>query len=171
MSSAHIPLAEPYLAGNEARYLAECVETNFVSSVGPFVERFEQEFASFVGAKHAVACSSGTAALHVALRVAGVGPNDEVFVPAFTFIASANAVTYLGARPTFVDSETRTWNADPGLVIDELERRHRLGLPMPKAMEVVHILGHPADVVDLIEACAGFEIPIVEDAAESLGAI
>jgi dTDP-4-amino-4,6-dideoxygalactose transaminase len=170
MSSDQIPLAVPSLSGNEARYLSECVETNFVSSVGPFVDRFEREFAAFVGANHAVACASGTAALHVALRVAGVEAGDEVFVPTFTFIASANAVSYQAARPTFVDSEPRTWNADPALIIDELERRHRAGEKMPKALEMVHILGHPADVADVVEACDRFGVAVVEDAAESLGA-
>lgn len=170
MSSRPIALAEPHLAGNEAKYLAECVETNYVSSVGPFVDRFEREFARFVGARYAVACSSGTAALHVALRVVGVAADDEVLVPTFTFIASANAVSYLGARPTFVDSEAETWNADPRLILDELQRRQRVGLTLPAAVEVVHILGHPADVEELATECARLDIVIVEDAAEALGA-
>jgi dTDP-4-amino-4,6-dideoxygalactose transaminase len=163
MSERPIPLAEPYLAGNEGAYLEECLRTNYVSSVGPFVQRFEREFAAYVGAAHAVACSSGTAALHVALRVVGVGPEDEVFVPTFTFIASANAVTYLGARPTLVDSERATWNIDPALVVEEVERRIHDGRPLPKAIEVVHVLGHPANIEPLVRICA-------DHAAEALGA-
>ena len=170
MSEGPIPLAEPHLAGNEGAYLEECLRTNYVSSIGPFVERFEREFAAYVGAAHAVACSSGTAALHVALRVVGVGPEDEVFVPTFTFIASANAITYQGARPTLVDSERATWNMDPVLVVEEVERRIRDGRPLPKAIEVVHVLGHPANIEPLVRLCADHGIALVEDAAEALGA-
>jgi dTDP-4-amino-4,6-dideoxygalactose transaminase len=170
MSERAIPLAEPCLRGNERAYLDECLRSNYVSSVGPFVERFEHEFAAYVGSAYAVACSSGTAALHVALRVLGVDRDDEVFVPSFTFIASANAVIYLGGRPTFVDSEAQTWNMDPAIVADEIRRRRRLGRPLPKAIEVVHILGHPANVQPLVELCQEHGITLVEDAAEALGA-
>jgi aminotransferase in exopolysaccharide biosynthesis len=165
-----IPLAVPHLFGNEKRYLDECVETNFVSSVGPFVQRFEEEFAKAVGAKHAVACVNGTAALHLAMRVLGIGSGDEVFVPTFTFIASVNPVAYEKAAPIFVDCEARTWNLDPELVVREIRRRAKLGLPLPKAIEVVHILGHPADIEPIIDVCEEFNIPVIEDAAESLGA-
>jgi dTDP-4-amino-4,6-dideoxygalactose transaminase len=170
MSDHVIPLAEPHLSGNEGAYLAECVRTNYVSSVGPFVERFEREFAEYVGAAHAVACSSGTAALHVAMRIVGVGPGDEVFVPTFTFIASANSIVYQGAKPTFVDSEPTTWNLDPRLVLEEIEDRSRTGRALPKAIEVVHLLGHPADIEQLTGACRERGIAVIEDAAESLGA-
>jgi aminotransferase in exopolysaccharide biosynthesis len=165
-----IPLAVPHLAGNEKRYLDECIETNFVSSVGPFVGRFEEEFAKFVGTKHAVACVNGTAALHLAMRVLEIGPGDEVFVPTFTFIASVNPIAYEKAAPTFVDCETRTWNLDPENVVREIKRRAKLGLPLPKAVEVVHILGHPAEIEPIMEVCEQFQIPVIEDAAESLGA-
>jgi dTDP-4-amino-4,6-dideoxygalactose transaminase len=170
MSERVIPLAEPHLVGNASAYLEECLRSNYVSSVGPFVERFEQAFAEYVGAAYAVACSSGTAAIHVALRVLGVGPSDEVFVPTLTFIASANAVTYLGARTTLVDSEPTTWNLDPTRVIDEIRGRATRGQPLPKAIEVVHLLGHPADVEPIVNACAEHGVAIVEDAAEALGA-
>lgn len=170
MSERAIPLAEPYLQGNELAYLEECLRTNWVSSVGPFVERFEREFAAFVGSRFAVACSSGTAALHVALRVLGVGPGDEVLVPTFTFIASANAVAYQGGRVTFVDSEPTTWNMDPSLVAAEIGRRAAAGLPMPKAIEVVHLLGHPAEIDPLVQVCDEYGIVLFEDAAEALGA-
>src|SRR4051812_22158179 len=125
MSRIHIPLAEPYFGGNEAAYLAECIATNYVSSVGPFVGRFEEAFAASVGSEFAVACSSGTAALHLALRALDVGSGDDVFVPSLTFIASANAIHYVGANPILVDSEQETWNLDAELVADELNARAR----------------------------------------------
>ncbi|SDU63462.1 DegT/DnrJ/EryC1/StrS family aminotransferase [Jiangella alkaliphila] len=165
-----IPLAEPVLGGNEARYLAECIETGFVSSVGPFVERFEQRFAEAVRAGHAVACASGTAALHVALRLAGAGPGRLVAVSDFTFIASANAAAYTGADVLLVDSEPDTWNMDTELLYDEVTRRARLGEPIPDVVEVVHVLGHPAAMEPLLELRSRFGVRIVEDAAEALGA-
>ena len=141
MSERAIPLAEPCLQGNERQYLDECIRSNYVSSIGPFVERFEREFASYVGSAYAVACSSGTAALHVALRVLGVDRGDEVFVPSFTFIASANAVVYQGGQPTLVDSESETWNLDPAIVVEEIESiapRNRLSIRLqPNAWPIV----------------------------------
>src|SRR6185503_18304442 len=135
-----IPLSEPCLAGNASKYLNECIETNFVSSVGPFVDRFEREFAAYVGARYAVACASGTAAIHVALRLVGAADGDEVVVPSLTFIASANPVMYERGKVLLVDSERETWNMDPRLLVDELERRARAGERMPRAVEAVHIL-------------------------------
>jgi aminotransferase in exopolysaccharide biosynthesis len=171
MSEARtIPLSEPYLPGNTRRYLEECLSTNFVSSVGPFVERFEREFAAYVGAKYAVACASGTAALHVALRLFGVGPDDEVWVPSLTFIASANPILYERARPLLVDVEPRTWNLDPQLVCEELDSRARRGQRQPRVVEVVHVLGHPADMAPVLEACERHGVIVLEDAAEALGA-
>ena len=165
-----IPLAEPTIGGNAARYVAECLETNFVSSVGPFVERFEREFAAWVGARHAVACASGTAALHLAFHVLDVGPGDEVLVPTLTFIASANPILYRGATPVLVDSEASTLDLDPGLVVDELDRRARLGLRQPAAIEVVHLVGQPASIAPILDAAARHGVPVVEDASEALGA-
>lgn len=170
MSEPRVPLSIPCLGGNGSRYLQECMETNFVSSVGPFVGRFETEFASYVGAPHAVACSSGTAALHVALKVAGVGPGDEVFVSDFTFVATVNPITYVGARPVLVDADDETWNMDPQLVIEEFDRRSRTGAPMPKAVMVAHVLGLPANLAPLKEACDRRGVLLLEDAAEALGA-
>jgi len=169
-SMRRIPLCEPYLGGRELAYLEECVRTNFVSSVGPFVERFERAFAETVGSRYAVACASGTAAIHIALRLCGVDAGDEVFVPSLTFIASANPILYERATPVLVDAESRTWNMDPALVVEELERRHRLGLRQPKVVEAVHLLGHPADIVPLVDACARFGVTLIEDASEALGA-
>src|SRR5207237_955471 len=130
--------SEPCLDGNVRGYLEECLATNFVSSVGPFVSRFEETFARQVGSRHAVACASGTAALHVAMRLLGVGPGDEVIVPTLTFVASANPVVYEHGTPVLADVESTTWNLDPALVAEELDRRARRGLPQPKAVEVVH---------------------------------
>lgn len=164
-----IPLAEPTLDGNEARYLQECIDSGFVSSVGPFVERFEREFATVVGTRYAVACASGTAALHVALRLAGAEPGRLVAVSDFTFIASANAVIYTGADLLLVDSESHTWNMNTALLYDEVVRRARAGERIPDIVEVVHVLGHPAAMEPLLALRELFGIRIVEDAAESLG--
>ncbi len=169
-SEGRIALAEPTIGGNAARYLEECLRTNFVSSVGPFVSRFEAAFAEAVGARHAVACASGTAAIHLALRVLDVGPGDEVLVPTLTFVASANPVAYVGATPVFVDSEPQTYNMDPGLVVDELDRRAREGRRQPAAIEVVHLLGHPAEIGPVMEAAARHGVTVLEDASEALGA-
>jgi dTDP-4-amino-4,6-dideoxygalactose transaminase len=172
-SSEHlsrIPLAEPTLGGNAGRYLAECLASNYVSSVGPFVERFEREFAAAVGSRYAVACASGTAALHLAMRVLDVGPGDEVFVPTLTFVASANPIRYERATPVLVDVEEETLNLDPGIVADELDRRARQGLRQPKAIEVVHLVGHPADLAPVLAAAERHGVPVIEDASEALGA-
>ena len=165
-----VPLCIPSLSGNESKYLQQALDSTFVSSVGPFVEQFEQQFAEFVGSRHAVACSSGTAALHVAMRLLDIGPGDEVLVPTLTFIASANPIAYERAAPVFVDAEPRTWNLDCQAVIDEIERRAAKGVRQPKAVEVVHILGHPADMGRLVGVCDQHGVAIIEDAAEALGA-
>ncbi len=164
-----IPLCEPYLHGNERRYIDDCLTTNFVSSVGPYVERFEREFAAATGSPYAIACVNGTAAIHLALWVLGVGAGDTVLVSDFTFIATANPVRHLGAEPVFVDSEERSWNLDPQRVaaaLDDLARRGRT----PKALIAVHILGQPADLGPIVDACARHGVPLIEDAAEALGA-
>jgi dTDP-4-amino-4,6-dideoxygalactose transaminase len=170
MSEPRIPLSIPCLGGNGSQYLQECIDTNFVSSVGPFVGRFEREFARCLGVPHAVACSNGTAALHVALKIAGVGAGDEVFVSDFTFVATVNPITYVGAQPVLVDADDETWNMDPGLVIEEFDRRGRIGIPMPKAVMVAHVLGLPANLAPLKDACDRRGVLLLEDAAEALGA-
>ncbi len=146
------------------------VESGFVSSVGPFVSEFEEAFAARVGARYAVACATGTAALHVGLLVLGVRPGDEVLCSDFTFVGSVNPIAYTGATPVFVDSELTTWNMDPALVVAEIEGRAERGERMPAAVEVVHVLGQPADILPILEVCERHGVPVLEDAAESLGA-
>jgi perosamine synthetase len=174
-----IPNAVPYLGGNEWQYLKECLDTNWVSSVGPFVDRFETELAAYVGAAHAVATVNGTAALHVALLLAGIRPGDEVLVPALTFIATANAVRYCGGVPVFMDSEPQSWAMDPEKVAEFLTReclvRHgrvvnRATGRTVKAILPVHLYGHPADLDPLLELSGRFPVVLIEDAAEALGA-
>ena len=156
-------VAETLLDGNELRYVNECVTGNWISSAGSFVPRMERAFADAVGASHAVVCSSGTAALHLALVAAGVGAGDEVIVPAFTMIATANAVRYTGAEPVFVDADPRTWNLDPGAIADKISGRTR-------AIIAVHTYGQPADM-DALEALAADNgLLLIEDAAEAHGA-
>ncbi len=164
-----IPLCVPHLSGNEQRYIADCFATNFVSSVGPFVDRFERDFATATGAPHAVACVNGTAGLHLALRAAGVGPGDRVLVSDFTFIASANPIRYQFAEPVLIDSETRSWNLDPALVAQALDDLAKAGTPA-KAVMAVHILGQPADLSPIVAACRRHGVALIEDAAEAIGA-
>ena len=174
-----IPLCVPHLGGNEARYLAECVATNFVSSVGPFVDRFEGSFVERIGTRSAVATVNGTSALHVALRVAGVGPDDEVVISTLTFIAPVNAVRYVGAWPVFLDAEPEFWQLDPRRVAEFLERscewrggelRNGATGRRVRALLPVHILGHPVDIDPLLELARKFGLVVIEDATESLGA-
>lgn len=167
---AFIALAEPNLSDLETRHVNEALASGFVSSVGAAVTEFETSFAQLVGARFAVACSSGTAALHVALQIVGVAAGDDVLCADFTFAGSGNPIAYLNARPVFVDSEPATWNLDPRLVVAELERRAAVGEKQPAAVEIVHVLGQPADVASILEACDRYGVPVVEDAAESLGA-
>lgn len=172
-------MSAPRLQGREGEYVRECLETNWVSSAGPFVDRFEREFCAYLGARYAVATASGTAALHLALLAAGIQPGDEVLVPALSFIAPANAVRYVGAWPVFIDAEPEFWQMDPALVWDFLRRdcsRRRGRLinqatgRRVRAILPVHLLGHPADMDPLREAARKFELVLIEDAAESLGA-
>jgi perosamine synthetase len=178
-SGRPIPNAVPHLAGNEWAYLKECLDTNWVSSAGPFVERFEQEVARCVGLPQAVATVNGTAALHVALLAAGVRPGDEVLVPTFTFIATANAVAYCGAHPVLLDCEERSWGLDPDKTADFLRRHgevkdgrvvNRATGRTIRALLPVHLYGHPCDLDPLLEIARRYGLPVVEDSAEALGA-
>jgi dTDP-4-amino-4,6-dideoxygalactose transaminase len=170
MSNTMVPLAIPAIGAREIELVTEAVTSGFVSSVGPFVTEFENKFAQTVGSKYAVACATGTAALHVALRVLGVGAGDEVAVSDFTFVGSVNPIAYQGASPLFVDSEPDTWDLDSSLLIEHLTQRLARGEALPKAVEVVHVLGQPARMDALLEFCKEHGIAVLEDAAESLGA-
>ena len=166
--SRRIPLCEPLLGGNEKSYLDECLATNFVSSVGPFVDRFERHFAEFVQAPHAVATCNGTAAIHTALRLVDAGPGDAVLVSTFTFIASVNPIRYLGADPVFIDSDA-TWNMDPSLLEEGIRAAQAAGKRVA-AILAVHLYGEPADISPIVALAGRHGIPVIEDAAESLGA-
>jgi dTDP-4-amino-4,6-dideoxygalactose transaminase len=164
-----IPLAVPNIGEREKELVRAAVDSGFVSSVGPYVTEFEQRCAAAVGARYAVACASGTAAIHIGLIVLGVGPGDLVAVSDFTFVGSSNPVRYLGADLLLVDSDATSWNLDPELLRAELDRRADAGEPLPAAVEVVHALGQPARLAEILEACERHGIPVLEDAAESLG--
>lgn len=175
-----IPLSVPCLAGREWDYVKECLDTNWVSYVGPFVERFERELAAQCGAKFAVATSSGTAALHVALLMAGVGAEDEVVMPGLTFVSPANAVRYCGAWPVFSDIRADDWQWDVRPVAQFLEKGCRVsaGRLVNKAtgrriaaLLPVHLLGGMGDVDALAGLAAHYELPLIEDAAECVGAL
>jgi perosamine synthetase len=177
---APLPLSVPEFGGREWEYVKSCLDTGWVSSAGPFVDRFESEFSSKVGSKHSVAVASGTAALHVALLVAGVQPEDEVLVSTLSFIAPANAIRYVGAWPVFVDAEPDFWQMDPERVAEFLNKKCRLVDGALRNIETgrrvsaiipVHILGHPADVLAICEIARKFGLQVIEDASESLGAL
>jgi perosamine synthetase len=174
-----IPLCVPAIAGNEWAYIKECLDTNWVSSVGSFVDRFEREMAAAAGTRFAVATVNGTAALHVALLLVGVEPGDEVVVSDLTFIAPANAVRYLGAQPVFVDAEPDFWQMDVAKLRDFLEKgcqatpqglRNRTTGRRVAAVLPVHILGGVCDMDPILAAAGRFGLPVVEDASECLGA-
>lgn len=164
-----IYLSPPQLSGQENDRLEAVLASNWVAPLGPEVEGFEHDFSEYCGGLHALALSSGTAALHLALQLAGVGPGDEVLVSTLTFVASVSPVNYLGASPAFIDSETTSWNMDPALLSEALELRARKGR-LPRAVVVVHLYGQSANLEPIIDACARHGVPLIEDAAECLGA-
>jgi perosamine synthetase len=172
-----IPLSVPHLKGNEQKYVAECLESNWISSAGEFVNRFEQEMAAFVGSSFAVACTSGSSALHISLLLAGVRPDDEVLVPTVTFIAPVNAIRYVGASPVFMDCDD-TLNMDAEKVAhflnEECERRddnlyNKVSGRRIRAILPVHIFGHPVTIAPLMDLASRFQLELIEDASESLG--
>ncbi len=174
----YIPLCVPDVSGNEWQYVKECLDTAWVSSVGAYVDRFEQQLAQRVGSDHAVATVNGTAALHTALLVAGVQPDDEVLISTLSFIAPANAIRYAGAWPVFIDAEEHFWQMDPQCVTDFLENqcetvngvlRNRVTQRRISAIIPVHILGHPVDLQPIIELARRFDLVLIEDATEGLG--
>ncbi len=177
--SDFIPLCVPEIRGNEWQYIKDCLDTNWVSSVGSYVDRFERSIADYVGAKYAIATTNGTAALHIALLVSGIQPDDEVLVSSLSFIAPANAIRYVGAYPVFMDADPTYWQMDSQKVIDFLTQKCRwhdgnlwnqaTGRKV-KAVLPVHILGHPVDLDPILEIAHQYELVVIEDAAESLGA-
>ena len=164
-----IPLSVCHMSGDEAAFVAEAFATNWVAPLGPDVDAFESEFSEVVGARHAAALSSGTAALHLALKLVGVKRGDEVLVSTLTFAASVNPILYEGAKPVFIDSELRSWNMDPALLAQALRDRAAKGR-LPAAVVVVHLYGQSADMDSILSACEEYGVPVVEDAAEALGA-
>ena len=178
LGEGNFPLHEPRFAGNEQNYVQECIASTYVSSVGAYVDRFERELAAYTGARRAVAVVNGTAALQVALQLAGVQVNDEVIVPALTFVATANAVQYLGAVPHLADSEEATLGLDPRALRDWLKsvaeptgdayRNRQTGRRL-RALVPMHTFGHPCDFEGLLAVAHDYRLPLIEDAAESLG--
>ncbi len=173
-----IPLHEPRFVGNEKKYLNECIDSTFVSSVGKYVDRFEKEFASFVGAKYAIATVNGTAALHISLILANVKKDDEVITQPLTFIATCNAISYIGAKPIFVDVDLDTMGLSPESLKSFLEANceiinnqciNKTTNKIIKACVPMHTFGHPCKIEEIKEICEKWNITLVEDAAESLG--
>ncbi len=172
---AHVPsrrrvyLSSPHMSPHDRALLLDAFDSNWIAPLGPHVDAFEREFAEKLGVEHAVALSSGTAALHLALLTLGVGPGDEVATATLTFAATANAIRYVGATPVFIDSQPNSWNLDPGLLAEELEAAARRGRPL-KAILAVDVLGQCADYRPIRKLCEFHRIPLIEDAAEALGA-
>jgi len=191
-----IPLHEPYFGGNEKKYVLDCIETNYVSSVGKYVDRFEEMIRDYTGAKYAIATVNGTAALHIALKLAGVQPGDLVITQPLTFIATCNAITYCGAEPVFVDIDAETLGMSPDSLeswlstntviednvcyLKEVHKLHELQYNNNKFVEIrgprrisacvpMHTFGHPCKIDRIVDICNHYHIPVVEDAAESIG--
>ena len=166
---AQILLSTPHMGDSERQYVEEAFKTNWIAPLGPNVDAFERELAEMVGARHAAALSSGTAALHLGLRLLGVGAGDKVFCSTLTFAASANPIVYQGAEPVFIDSDLDSWNMSPQALQRAFETARREGW-MPKAVIIVCLYGQSADMDPLMALCQHYNVPVLEDAAESLGA-
>lgn len=175
-----VPLHAPLFIGNEKKYLDECIDTTFVSSVGKFVDRFEEEIAAYTGAKKAVVCVSGTNALHMAMMLVSVQRDDEVLTQALTFIATCNAISYIGAHPVFIDVDMETLGLSPKAVQTWLEKNAELKNNIcynkktgrrVKACVPMHTFGHPVKIDELVQICNEWHIELVEDAAESIGSL
>ena len=162
-------LSPPHLGGEEMYFIREAFDSNYVAPLGPMVDAFEHEFSEKVGIAHALAVASGTAAMHLALRVLGVGPRDEVIASTLTFIGGVTPVVFQGATPIFIDSDRISWNMDPDLLAEELESYKRRG-KLPKAVVPTDLYGQCADLDRIINICAPYDIPVVTDSAEALGA-
>jgi dTDP-4-amino-4,6-dideoxygalactose transaminase len=168
LTGARIYLSPPHMSATDRDFLLDAFDSNWIAPAGPHLEAFEQELAAAVGVPAAVALSSGTAALHLAMVLLGVGPGDEVLLPTLTFVATANAVRYVGGCPVFVDSDPQTWTLDPGLLEEELSARAARG-QLPKAVITVDLYGQCADYEPILDCCAKYGVAVVEDAAEALG--
>jgi len=164
MSKKFYQVCEPFLNGNESKYVNECLKTNWISSSGEYIEKFEKKFAEFCNVKYGVGCCNGTVALHLAIEALGIGFGDEVIVPSFSMIASSNAVIYSGAKPVFVDSELKTWNMNPSKIEEKITSK-------TKAIMVMHTYGHPCDMDPIIKIARKHNLYIIEDAAEAHGAM
>jgi perosamine synthetase len=158
-----IPVCEPVLDGNEERYVLDCLKSNWISSSGRYIPAFEERFSAYCGTRHGIACSSGTAALHLALAALKIGPGDEVIVPSFTLIVAANTVLLTGATPVLVDVDPKTWGMDPARIAERLTAR-------TKAIMAVHMYGHPCDMDPILELAGRHGCAVIEDASEAHGA-
>jgi pyridoxal phosphate-dependent aminotransferase EpsN len=164
----YIYLSPPHMSGSEQQYIGEAFASNWIAPLGPHVDAFEKEMAAYAGVKDAVAVSSGTAAIHLALRLLDVKRGDYVFCSSLTFVASANPILFVGAEPVFIDSELDTWNMSPQALQRALEKSNRDGT-LPKAVIVVHLYGQSAKMEEILSLCNQYQIPVIEDSAESLG--
>lgn len=158
-----IPVCEPMLKGNEKKYVLDCLDTNWISSMGSYIPQFEEQFSRFCTTKHGVGCCNGTVAIHLAVEALGIGKGDEVIIPTFTMIATANGVIYSGAKPVLVDSEPETWNMDVRKIEEKITKK-------TKAIMVMHTYGHPVDMDPVKELAEKYNLHIIEDAAEAHGA-
>ena len=161
-SRPFIPVSKPALIGREREYVLDCLDSTWISSSGKYIERFERKFADYLGVKHALSCCNGTVALHLALLALGIGPGDEVIVPTLTYVATANAVVYTGARPVLADAEGDTWNLDPAKIEALITSRTKAIIPVP-------LYGHPCDMDAIIAIARRYGLAVIEDAAEALG--
>lgn len=162
-----ISLSAPHMEGTELGYVGEAFTSNWLSTVGPNLTKLEEDFRLYSG-RPSVALASCTAAIHLGVKLLGIGPGDEVVVPTLTFVAGANPVLYEGAKPVFLDCEEHSWNLDPSLLADFLRKRAARN-KLPKAVTVVHLFGQSADMDSILEVCGRYEIPVLEDAAEAMG--
>lgn len=157
-------VCEPFLNGNEKKYVLDALDTNWIGSSGKYIENFEKKFAEYCETKYGVGCCNGTAALHLAIEGLGIGFGDEVIVPSFSMLATSNSVIYSGAKPVFVDSELETWNIDPAKIEEKITKK-------TKAIIVVHTYGHPCDMDLILKIARKHKLYVIEDAAEAHGAL
>lgn len=163
MKNKIIHIASPVFNGNEKKYVDDCIDTTWISSIGKYIKEFEKKFAEFIGVKYALACCNGTVALHLPLLAYGIKPGDEIIVPTLTYIATANAVRYCGGTPVFVDSEPETWNIDPNKIEEKITKKTR-------GIIVVHLYGHPVNMDPIMKIAEKYKLFVIEDAAEAHGA-